>query len=46
MQLKLPGRSRSEDARLEQLERLSALHDRGALTDGEYEQQKAAILEG
>jgi hypothetical protein len=46
MQLKLPGRSRGEDARLDQLERLHGLHESGALTDGEYEQQKAAILEG
>ena len=46
VQLKLPGRSRSEDARLDQLERLRGLHERGALTDDEYKQQKAAILEG
>lgn len=46
MQLKAPWRSRGEDARLGQLERLQALHERGALTDGEYQQQKAAILAG
>lgn len=45
-QLKAPWRSRSEDARLGQLERLRALHEQGALTDSEYEQQKAAILAG
>ena len=46
MQLKVPWRSRGEDARLDQLERLRALHERGALTDSEYQQQKGAILEG
>ena len=46
MQVKAPWRSRSEDARLGQLERLQGLHERGALTDEEYQQQKAAILEG
>ncbi len=31
-------------ARLEQLERLTALHDRGGLTDSEYEREKALVL--
>jgi hypothetical protein len=30
--------------RLEQLERLTALHDRGGLTDSEYEREKALVL--
>lgn len=29
----------------EDLERLSALHDKGAITDGEYEQAKAKVLD-
>jgi hypothetical protein len=29
---------------IEQLERLSALHERGALTDSEYDQQKSTLL--
>jgi hypothetical protein len=44
MQLRGPRRSSGEDARLDQLERLRALHDSGALTDSEYQQQKGAIL--
>lgn len=31
---------------LERLERLSALHDRGALTDAEFAAQKARLLDG
>jgi uncharacterized membrane protein len=31
-------------ARLEQLERLTALHERGGLTDAEYEREKALML--
>ena len=33
-----------EDRKLERLERLAALHERGALSDQEYEAEKAALL--
>jgi hypothetical protein len=36
----------SSDATVDALERLAALHDRGALTDEEFAQQKARILGG
>jgi hypothetical protein len=45
-QLKAPWGSRGKGAQLDQLERLQTLHERGALTDIEYEQQKGAILAG
>lgn len=35
-----------EDRRLERLERLAALHERGALSDEEYEAEKSALLTG
>ncbi len=39
------GQARTDPAeRLEQLERLTALHDRGGLTDSEYEREKALVL--
>ena len=46
----LRGQSRGRRAqsdpnvRLEQLERLTALHDRGGLSDSEYEREKALVL--
>jgi len=43
---RLQGGRRGPDPaeRLEQLERLSSLHDRGGLTDSEYEREKALVL--
>jgi hypothetical protein len=43
---RLRGGRRGPDPaeRLEQLERLSSLHDRGGLTDSEYEREKALVL--
>ncbi len=38
-------RAAPEDARLERLERLAALHERGVLSDAEFEAQKAKALE-
>ena len=42
------GRERAapepEDRRLERLERLASLHERGALSDQEFESEKAALL--
>jgi hypothetical protein len=35
---------RDQDDRMEQLERLTALHDRGGLTDAEFEREKALVL--
>jgi hypothetical protein len=43
-QLKAPWGSRGKNAQLDQLERLQGLHERGALSESEYEQQKGAIL--
>jgi hypothetical protein len=34
----------AEDTRLDQLERLASLHDRGVLTDAEFAAQKAQVL--
>ena len=36
----------SEPSRVEQLERLAALHERGALTDEEFAEEKAALRRG
>jgi hypothetical protein len=36
----------SEPSRIEQLERLAALHERGALTDEEFAEEKAALRRG
>jgi hypothetical protein len=38
------ARPQPEDRRLERLERLAALHERGALSDQEFEAEKAAVL--
>jgi hypothetical protein len=38
------SRPSSEDDRVAQLERLAALRDSGALTKGEYDAEKAALL--
>lgn len=38
--------SNPELSRIEQLERLAALHDRGALTDEEFAEEKAALRRG
>ena len=35
-----------EDARLQRLERLAALHERGVLTDEEFAAEKARVLGG
>jgi hypothetical protein len=35
-----------EPSRIELLERLAALHDRGALTDEEFAEEKAALRRG
>jgi Short C-terminal domain len=35
-----------QDRKLERLERLATLHDRGALNDAEFEAEKAALLRG
>jgi hypothetical protein len=44
------GRERAapapEDKRLERLERLASLHERGTLSDEEFESEKAALLAG
>lgn len=40
------GRRRAQDAQLDRLERLRALHESGALTETEYQEQKGAILGG
>jgi hypothetical protein len=36
----------SSEGRLEQLERLSAMHDTGALSDDEFAAEKARVLGG
>ena len=41
-----PRPSEPEDLRLERLERLAGLHERGALSDEEFEAEKAAVLGG
>jgi hypothetical protein len=41
-----PRPSEPEDLRLERLERLAGLHERGALSDEEFEAEKAAVLRG
>ena len=38
------SRTSSEEKKLAALERLSALHDQGVLSDAEFEAQKAEIL--
>ena len=38
------GPSAPEDARIERLERLAALHERGVLSDEEFEAQKSQLL--
>lgn len=40
------GHPEPQDRKLERLERLATLHDRGALNDEEFETEKAALLRG
>jgi len=40
----IPSPSSPEDQRLERLERLAGLHERGILSDAEFEKEKTAVL--
>jgi len=51
MRMSLPGRRTTEsptparESKIDQLERITALHEKGALTDEQYEAAKAAVLD-
>ena len=40
----LPSSSSPDDQRLARLERLAGLHERGVLSDEEFEKEKTAVL--